>query len=97
MPDSTFWISMAVLGLVSYTSMVHGQSQDRIARLERKLDALLRHFDIEATQRPSVSDRVKDLARDPSKKIEAIKAYRQESGVGLAEAKVAVETFINEQ
>ena len=36
----------------------------------------------------------KELARDPSGKIEAIKVYREDTGVGLAEAKEAVERFI---
>jgi hypothetical protein len=43
----------------------------------------------------ALSDRVKQLASDPSKKIEAIKTYREETGAGLAEAKEAVEAFIN--
>ena len=41
------------------------------------------------------SDRVKEIARDPNRKIEAIKVYREETGAGLAEAKEAVEAFIN--
>lgn len=46
-------------------------------------------------QRQPLSDRVKHLAIDPAKKIEAIKVYREETGAGLAEAKEAVEAFIN--
>jgi ribosomal protein L7/L12 len=42
-----------------------------------------------------LSDRVKDIARDPSRKIEAIQAHREETGAGLAEAKDAVESYIN--
>jgi ribosomal protein L7/L12 len=42
---------------------------------------------------PPLSDRVKELASDPSRKIEAIKAYREETGAGLAEAKAAVEAY----
>ena len=42
-----------------------------------------------------MSDRVKQLAVDPSQKIEAIKVYREETGASLAEAKEAVEEFIN--
>ena len=43
----------------------------------------------------ALSDRVKQLAGDPARKIEAIQAYREETGAGLAEAKEAIETFIN--
>jgi ribosomal protein L7/L12 len=43
----------------------------------------------------AMSDCVKQLASDPSQKIEAIKVYREETGASLAEAKEAVEAFIN--
>ncbi len=42
-----------------------------------------------------LSDRVKQLARDPATKSEAIKVYREETGAGLPEAKEIVEAFIN--
>ncbi|MBI1918362.1 MAG: ankyrin repeat domain-containing protein [Planctomycetes bacterium] len=44
---------------------------------------------------PPLSDRVKEIARDRYRKIEAIKVYREETGAGLAEAKEAVEAYIN--
>jgi ribosomal protein L7/L12 len=37
---------------------------------------------------------VQELARDPSRKIQAIKLYREQTGAGLKEAKEAVESFI---
>jgi hypothetical protein len=67
----------------------------RIGRMERKLNALLRHHGVDPTQGLPLSDRVKQLAGDPSRKVEAIKAYRKETGARLAEAKEAVEAFIN--
>jgi hypothetical protein len=67
----------------------------RIGRIERKLNALLRHHGVDPTQGLPLSDRVKQLASDPSQKINAIKAYREETGAGLKEAKDAVESFIN--
>ena len=67
----------------------------RIGRIERKLNALLRHHGVDPAQKLPLSDRVKQLAGDPSRKIQAIKVYREETGAGLAEAKEAVETFIN--
>ncbi len=69
------------------------QIRERLVRSERKLNALLRHFSIDPA--PGLSDRVRDLARDPMRKIEAIKVYREETGASLAEAKEAVEAFIN--
>ena len=44
---------------------------------------------------PPLSDHVKEIASVPSRKIEAIKAYREESGARLADAKQAVEAYIN--
>ena len=41
-----------------------------------------------------LSERVKAIADEPERFIEAIKVYREESGAGLAEAKVAVEAYI---
>jgi ribosomal protein L7/L12 len=69
--------------------------QARLERVERKLNALLRHSGIDAAEGSPLSDRVKALADDPARKIEAIKVYREETGAGLAEAKAAVEAYIN--
>jgi hypothetical protein len=44
------------------------------------------------TMKP-LSDRVKEIARDPARKIEAIKVHREETGAGLVEAKAAVEAY----
>jgi hypothetical protein len=65
----------------------------RIALIERKLDWLLRHSGLDPHGLP-LSERVKQLAGDPARKIEAIKVYREETGAGLAEAVQAVEDFI---
>jgi hypothetical protein len=50
-----------------------------------------------STGQPPVplSDRVKELARDPNRKVEAIALHREETGADLAEAKAAVEAYIN--
>ncbi len=48
---------------------------------------------IDAAKLPPLSEGVREIARDPSRKIEAIKVYREETGCGLAEAKAAVEAF----
>jgi ribosomal protein L7/L12 len=68
-----------------------------LRRIERKLNALLRHQGIDPAQTPAVSERIKQLAADPARKIEAIKAYREETGASLVEAKEAVEAIINGQ
>jgi hypothetical protein len=75
-------------------AIVLAQIQRRLAGADRKLDALLRHLNI-AAPGLGLSDRVRALARDPAKKIEAIKAHREETGAELAEARQVVEDYIN--
>lgn len=71
----------AALGMMVLYSVVSFASRSRGGRAGR-------------TSAP-LSDRVKDIARDPSRKIEAIQAHREETGAGLAETKDAVEAYIN--
>jgi ribosomal protein L7/L12 len=60
------------------------------SRLERKLDALIRHAGIDM---PKVAaEEAAALAR-AGRKIEAIKLYREYTGCGLAEAKAKVESL----
>jgi ribosomal protein L7/L12 len=42
-----------------------------------------------------LSDHVKELARDPARKSEAIRACQEETGTGLVEAREAVEAYID--
>jgi len=42
----------------------------------------------------SMSEEVQQMARDPSRKIAAIKLHREQTGLGLANAKSDVEDFI---
>ncbi|MSU78705.1 MAG: hypothetical protein EXS16_11510 [Gemmataceae bacterium] len=81
-------VAIIVIGLYLDTTA-------RIARIERRLYLLLRHSGIDLRTALPLSDHVKEIARDPARKIEAIKAYREETGAGLAEAKDAVEAYIN--
>ncbi|HVS40576.1 MAG TPA: ribosomal protein L7/L12 [Gemmataceae bacterium] len=66
--------------------------RERMAKIERGIDP-----DQPMNRQPlqPLSDRVKQLAGDPARKIEAIKVYREETGAGLAEAKNAVESFLS--
>lgn len=66
--------------------------RDRLRRVEDKLDLILTHLGLDYTPAPKAS--WQQLADDPSRKISAIKTYREEHGVGLAEAKRAVEDYI---
>ena len=83
-------VGIALAMLVSYLD-----TKARVARIESKLNLLLRHSGIDVTKGLPLSDRVKELARHPTRKIQAIKVYREETGAGLAEAKAAVEAYIH--
>lgn len=68
----------------------------RVARLERTLDIVMRQLGIQVpADQPilGVSAQVAMLARSGDK-IHAIKAYRDETGAGLAEAKRIVDEIV---
>lgn len=65
----------------------------RVAAIERKVDFMLRELKLEYHEPDDWSqpnDEIQKLLR-ANRKIEAIKVYRERHGVGLAEAKAAVE------
>jgi len=84
------WLVVVFAGAAAYITR---QPVD-LRRIERKLDALLKHQGVSLPPLGSMSEEVKQLARDPSRKIEAIKLHREQTGLGLAEAKSDVEDFI---
>jgi ribosomal protein L7/L12 len=65
-----------------------GRVDRRLARTERKLDAILDHLGIVVSD-PKL-DQVNSFLLQ-GKKIQAIKAYRESTGADLKEAKDAVE------
>jgi hypothetical protein len=70
----------------------------RLARLERKIDAILRHLNVEYVDPASpagLSEEVRELANDPAKKLQAIKLHQKQTGLDLQEAKAAVETYMS--
>jgi hypothetical protein len=89
------WASGFSLGLLLVAFWMIAKTSASVARVERKLNALLRHHGVDPTQGLPLSERVKQLADDPSRKIEAIRVYREETGAGLAGAKEAVEAYIH--
>jgi ribosomal protein L7/L12 len=88
MPDSTFWLVLAVLGITIALSVVQGRAKDQLGRVERKLDAMLKHAQIDVTV---IADREAAEQVRAGNKIQAIRIYRELTGVGLAEAKERVE------
>jgi hypothetical protein len=90
------WVapSLVLVGVLTIWGIVH-RTQARLNRIERQLNLLLRHSNIDPTPGSPLSDRVKALADDRARKIEAINAYRDETGASLAEAKAAIDAYTN--
>jgi len=65
----------------------------RLRRIEAKLDLILNHFGLTYRDDSGLGSESRGLA-DSGRKIEAIKAYREQTGAGLAEAKRAVEAYL---
>lgn len=72
------------------------QLTQKVARLERKIDFILQHLGLEYREQdepaPAYIGQIRSLLQRGNK-IEAIKIYREATGVGLAEAKAAVEAI----
>jgi ribosomal protein L7/L12 len=86
---TTYWITAAVLlGLVLVLVLA-----SNLGTLNRRVDALERKSRL-ATEHPGETlNEWQKLALE-SRKIEAIRVYRQQTGAGLAEAKNAVEAWM---
>ncbi len=75
-----------VLGLAQLSRL-----QTQLQDAQAKLDALLKHLGVEWGQYAEPSEAVKTLAKHPSTRIEAIKAYREQTGLGLKEAQEVID------
>jgi len=83
MNDGQPWLLIAALAVGACTLI---RVRERLRHTEAKLDALFKHFSIEWGQFSEPSERVKELAQDPSSRIPAIRAHREQTGLGLKEA-----------
>jgi hypothetical protein len=64
----------------------------RTQNLEQMLFAIAKKLDVSLPYvPPPPSQKILDSARDPKQRIEAIRAYRQETGLGLKEAVQAID------
>jgi len=79
------------MGLFGGCSCNGGTQSARLARLERKVDFVMQALGI--VMEDDSLDEVRNLMQT-GRKIEAIKRYRELTGVGLAEAKQAVEAGV---
>ena len=87
-----------IVVVLFWVALTQGRLQTRMEKrlrdLEVRFEKLLRHVDFVADPNPPITDDVRVLARTPGAKIAAIKAYRQQTGAGLKEAKEAVEKLM---
>lgn len=82
-----FLVLAAFWGIMTIQSRI-SQADQRVARVERKLDLVLDHLGLDGED-PRMGE-VLSLVRT-DKKIQAIKVYREITGAGLKEAKDAVD------
>lgn len=80
-------------GAAAARSLFGPADRQRLNRVEQKLDLLLTHAGLDYTPPTSTWQALAD--EGPDRKIAAIKVYREETGAGLAEAKQAVEDYID--
>ena len=85
-------LAIVLITLFSIQSSIN-RLERKMKRLELSLSLLLNRMEVEVPSR--LSERVKQMALDPYRKIEAIKIYREENGTGLKEAKEAIEDFLD--
>lgn len=84
-------IAWLVLVLAGVITTFRRPSPD-LDRVERKLDLLLKHFQIDHGNL-GLSEEVRILARSGDK-VAAIKLHRELTGRGLAEAKADIEEYL---
>ncbi len=88
--DTNSYLILGISAILILLGLRGGEGEQgfRFARLERKVDALLKKFDIDP--QAGIDPEVLAFAK-AGRKIEAIKRYRQATGVSLKEAKDYVE------
>jgi hypothetical protein len=90
-------IVMIFAGSAGAYAYMRPSDEARMRRLEDKVDLIIRHLNIEyhdPRTASGLSAEVCRLADNPETKIQAIKLHRQQTGLGLKEAKDAVEAYI---
>ena len=87
--DGTFWLVL-VFGLFLMAHYLSPKARGSNSRLERKVDLILKHLGIDPDQ--GIDEKIMELLKS-GQKIQAIKLYREQTGVGLKEAKDYVESL----
>ena len=88
--DSYWFLCFIQLAILLFSRTGSQAVELRLQRIERKLDAIINHLGI--VMNSGVDPQIIELIQ-AGKKIEAIKLYRESTGVGLKEAKDFVESL----
>jgi hypothetical protein len=89
---SLLYSLVLILGSCSVTVALANQAR-RLKSVEQKLNLLLEKFGLDPSASVAPSLTVRNLARDPSRRIEAIREYRRETGADLEEAMRVVDAL----
>jgi len=87
-----FFLGLTVLIMIFSIDSTVKRLDRKLKRIDMSLSLILNRMEIEFPSR--LSERVKQIALDPNRKIEAIKLYREETNTSLKEAKEAIEDFL---
>src|SRR5207237_9157812 len=91
------WLILTLMFLLftggSAYAMLRPRDRARLFRVERKLDLVLKHLNIDASQVEQLSEEARKFA-DQGEKIAAIKVDREQTALGLREAKEDVEAYM---
>jgi ribosomal L7/L12-like protein len=98
------YVGLALLGFLltalagTSSALFRPRDRARLRRIESKVDLILGHHRIQVPDTGPASGLSADVRQlaDDGKKIEAIKLYREETGLGLKEAKDAVEAYMGD-
>lgn len=82
---------LTLLGIVVFLTRRMFRSPNRLPG-----PSLTSRGPIDRNAPPPISDRVLEIAIDPNRKIEACKAYIDETGVSLRDAKAIIEFYSDE-
>jgi ribosomal protein L7/L12 len=82
-----------MLDILGHSSDFSHDDAVRLRRLEQKVDLILKHLGIDYVETSNLSEEARAQA-DRGDKIGAIKVHRQNTGVGLAEAKYDIEAYL---
>jgi ribosomal protein L7/L12 len=85
------YITLLIIIAIALGMTLFRYINKRLKRMETKLTAILNHLGVEQDILPEPSEKVKDLAKVPNSKIEAVRVYRRQTGIGLKKAVVVVE------